>query len=516
MILYSWTFLILFLPLVLIGFHGFIRIGYVRTAVTFVVAASVWFIGVHDLRDAALFVSATMVNFAMATWLHVQPVKRRRQYIVGLAVAANLGLLAYFKYVSFLWELLHVGRAAIPSGSWSPSFLPIGLSFFAFQQIAFLVDCARDPGTQPRPRLSDYVLFSLFFPKQVAGPIVRGHEFFGPPIERWSKGIPAIDVIEGFARVVVGYIEKVLVGDSLALYASPVFEAAAVGEPVGFVAAWGGVLAYTFQLYFDFVGYTDMALGLARMLGVRLPENFNAPYRAASVMDFWRRWHMSLSRFLRDYVYIPLGGSRHGRTRQLINLLVTMMLGGLWHGAGWTFLMWGTLHGMYLAMNHVWRAAAWPCPRWLGWGGTFMAVTYAWVWFRADNIPAAWRLTEALLGLNGWWATNMRGAIQAFVTPSPRYAALAAFLQDLQVAVSVDRWTVYPGNLLLSSAWLQGCWLAIAAWWVWRQPVPLEWKGTTPPLSWDTRHGAVLACLFFVAIVLSLQETTRSFVYSRF
>jgi alginate O-acetyltransferase complex protein AlgI len=188
-------------------------------------------------------------------------------------------------------------------------------------------------------------------------------------------------VIEGLARFILGYAEKTIVADSLSGYAEPAFNAALSGTPTGFVMAWGGVLAFTFQLYFDFVGYTDMALGTARMFGFVLPENFMSPYEATSVIDFWRRWHMTLSRFLRDYIYIPLGGNRKGFGRQLTNMFVTMILGGLWHGANWTYVIWGAMHGLYLCVNHTWRRLSLPCSTAVGRLLTFFGVIYSWVWF---------------------------------------------------------------------------------------------------------------------------------------
>jgi len=230
--------------------------------------------------------------------------------------------------------------------------LPLGISFFTFQKIALLADAYE--GKIQSLNFLDYALFVLFFPQLIAGPIVHHSEAMS---QFQTRGpVQASVIAMGLTIFAIGLANKVLLADSLAVYATPQFDAAAAGAPLSFLAAWSGALAYTLQLYFDFSGYTDMAIGAALLFGVRLPLNFNSPYKARNIIDFWRRWHMTLSRFLRDYLYIPLGGNRHGKLSRYLNLFITMLFGGLWHGAGWTFIFWGALHGFYLAINHGWEA----------------------------------------------------------------------------------------------------------------------------------------------------------------
>jgi D-alanyl-lipoteichoic acid acyltransferase DltB (MBOAT superfamily) len=318
----------------------------------------------------------------------------------------------------------------------------------------------------------------------------------------------------------LGFAEKIVVADSLAAYATPVFDAASAGKTLGFIVAWGGVLAFTFQLYFDFVGYTDMALGAARMLGFHLPENFMSPYKATSVSDFWRRWHMTLSRFLRDYLYIPLGGNRKGFGRQLANLMITMTLGGLWHGASWTFVIWGALHGLYLGLNHGWRRFGMPCSGHVGGILTFLGVVYAWVWFRAGTVEVAVRFTQAMLGMEGLWPDGASHPFSAMQTPAARYSSLAWIFQSLNVAVPYDGLTIYPVNILLSEPVQQMFWLLVSALLIWKLPTAQEWLDRKPrepgAALWSGTRGVLLACLFFLALLVSMQETARTFVYSQF
>ena len=265
--------------------------------------------------------------------------------LLGFGIAANLVLLGYYKYAGFFVEnVAAVTGLALPMPSIA---LPLAISFCTFQQVSFLVDCSRN---QVAPfNFRCYLLYITFFPHLIAGPVVRHHELL-PQLEqprplavRWE------DLTWGLHLFTLGLFKKAVIADTMAAYADPVFNAAATGAVPSCLEAWGAALGYTFQLYFDFSGYADMALGSARMFGIFLPENFNSPYKAENIADFWRRWHITLSHFLRDYLYIPLGGSRAGVTRTHVNLVLTMLLGGLWHGAAWTFVIWGTMHGVALA-----------------------------------------------------------------------------------------------------------------------------------------------------------------------
>jgi alginate O-acetyltransferase complex protein AlgI len=283
--------------------------------------------------------------------------------------------------------------------------LPLGISFFTFTQIAFLVDAYGFKARELSPMR--YGLFVSYFPHLIAGPVLHHAEmmpqFADPRTSRFSFENVAI----GLTIFFIGLFKKVILADGASVYVGPLFDAPASAD---LVAAWFGVLAYTVQIYFDFSGYSDMAIGLSRLFGVRLPLNFHSPYKAANIIEFWRCWHMTLSRFLRDYLYIPLGGNRKGTVRRYANLLATMLLGGLWHGAGWTFVIWGGLHGIYLVVNHLWHAMR----RALGLTGTagvtgaivartvtFLCVMFAWVFFRATSLPTAVVIIKGMVGLNG-------------------------------------------------------------------------------------------------------------------
>ncbi|HIE55708.1 MAG TPA: MBOAT family protein, partial [Chromatiaceae bacterium] len=287
--------------------------------------------------------------------------------------------------------------------------LPLAISFFTFQQIAYLVDAYK--GITHEYRFMHYALFVTFFPQLIAGPIVHHKEMLPQFMTRDNVSPRLENITIGLTIFFIGLFKKSVLADGVAPYSTSVFEAAATGHPVTFFVAWGGALAYTMQLYFDFSGYSDMAIGAARLFGIRLPLNFHSPHKAVNIVEFWRRWHITLSRFLRDYLYIPLGGNRKGKFRRYLNLFLTMLLGGLWHGAGWTFVVWGGLHGLYLAINHAWGKLRPSLPFWfrpgksvgkaLAWSITFLAVVVGWVFFRAPDFPSAINMLQGMAMLNG-------------------------------------------------------------------------------------------------------------------
>jgi alginate O-acetyltransferase complex protein AlgI len=322
-----------------------------------------------------------------------------------LGVAANLALLGYYKYTRLIVATAHW----IAGGDFvlGELLLPLGISFFTFQQIAYIVDCSR--GQASRYVFFDYCLFVTFFPHLNAGPIIHHREL----MEEFTseRRCSAELVTQGLAIFVLGLAKKVLFADTIAAFATPMFHAAQQGVEPTFIDAWMGAIAYSLQLYFDFSGYSDMAIGVGLLFGVHLPLNFASPYKSTSITEFWRRWHITLSRFLRNYLYIPLGGNRLGPSRQSVNLFTTMLLGGLWHGANWTYLAWGALHGFFLLVNHRFteaikgrRLEAWlqRIPgRIACWALTFGCVLFAWVLFRADSFGSAVRIWKGMIGLNG-------------------------------------------------------------------------------------------------------------------
>ena len=376
-----------------------------------VLAASLGFYAWWDVRFLPLLISSFSINYAAASIIFACVGEGRERAARGWLAAAivlNLGVLAIFKYAHF--AITNVNLALGTDFYLGSIILPLGISFFTFEQISFLVDVERG---QARPSLFvHYALFVSFFPRLVAGPILRYNEIEPQLASSEARRAVAEDLAVGLTMFFIGLFKKSILGDGIAPYASAVFAAAHRGEQVDFFLAWGGALAYTCQLYFDFSGYSDMAIGAARCFGIRFPMNFNSPYKATSIIEFWRCWHMTLSRFLRDYLYFALGGNRRGRVRRYGNLLITMLLGGLWHGANWTFVVWGGLHGLYLMVNHAWLMLA-QRSSWIarfrasrpgaafGLVLTFLAVVVAWVFFRAPTFAAAFNLLRGMAGLDG-------------------------------------------------------------------------------------------------------------------
>lgn len=407
MLFNSYSFILGFLPLSLLIFHVLRRLGFDRLSILALILVSLFFYGWWNAIYLLLLVPLTLANYAIARRL--VPRNGRHppggRFFLVCGVSGNLAVLGYFKYANFFIDNLN---ALLGLDLYLAQIvLPLGISFFIFQKIAFLVDAYR--GQVERLNLLDYSLFVAFFPQLIAGPIVHHSEVL-PQFRRPGR-VSGRELALGVTIFAIGLAKKVLLADTAAGFASPPFEAVAAGTPLDALSAWSGALAYTAQLYFDFSGYSDMAIGAALLFGIRLPVNFASPYKATSIIDFWRRWHITLSRFLRDYLYIPLGGNRHGKARRYVNLFLTMLLGGLWHGAGWTFVIWGALHGFYLMVNHVWRAArqkmagdyavAGPLEVHLGRVLTFLAVVLGWVFFRAHDAESAIEMLKAMAGLNG-------------------------------------------------------------------------------------------------------------------
>ena len=352
-----------------------------------------------------------------------------RRTLTAIGIAANLALIGFYKYAAFVVESLNW---SLDTGFDVPDIvLPIGISFFTFQQISLLVDTYR--GRVAPFGFWDHTLFISFFPQLIAGPIVRQHDMLPQLRARRDWRLRADYLAIGLGLFAFGLFKKTALIDPVVPYLDLVYRAAADGDALGFIDGWAAGIGYGFQVYFDFSAYSDMAIGLGFMFGLRLPINFFSPYKADSIRSFWRRWHISLSRFLRDYLFIPLGGSRHGLARTVAALTVTMALGGLWHGAGWTFVIWGLLHGAYLSINHLWRAlvvARLPglagrvaasrvlslLARWLSTLLTFLAVSFAWVFFRSPDFDSAMRLATAMLGFSGWHEVVLltRGIVPMF------------------------------------------------------------------------------------------------------
>jgi D-alanyl-lipoteichoic acid acyltransferase DltB (MBOAT superfamily) len=377
-----------------------------RVRLGFLLLASYYFYQAYDYRFLLLIFASSTADFWLGNAIAHATTPRRRKHWLLLTVVMNLGILAFFKYANFGAEVLHDALRALglhPSAFALAIPLPIGISFFTFESMSYVIDVYRGD-VQPQKSYLEYLTFVAFFPHLVAGPIVRPRDLL-PQLAarpRWdgARGSQALLLIG------TGLFKKIAIGDYLALnLVDRVFDA-----PVRYSAleCYVAVVAYAVQIYSDFSGYTDIAIGSAELLGVRFPNNFDAPYTAYDVVDFWRRWHISLSTWLRDYLYIPLGGNRRGRLRTYFNLLATMVLGGLWHGAKWTYVMWGALHGVGLALNRALRELsgrerpASITGRLLGTLLTFHFVLFAWIFFRADDFRAARVMLTQLATLSSY------------------------------------------------------------------------------------------------------------------
>ncbi len=520
MLFNSLEFILVFLPITLIGFFVLGR----RLALGWLVVTSLAFYGWWNPPYLVLIILSMVFNYYVGQSL----VGRRSRAVLAIGIGANLASIGYYKYAGFLaanFEQLtgiEIGLGTIV--------LPLGISFFTFQQLAYLVDAWR--GELRAESFVSYALFVTFFPQLIAGPIVHHKEvlpqFARPETYRFDLDNLAL----GLSIFSIGLFKKVVLADNVAGYATSVFEAAHGGYAPTLFEAWGAALDYTLQLYFDFSGYSDMAIGLGRMFNIRLPINFNSPYKAVNIIDFWRRWHITLSRFLRDYLYIPLGGSRLGMPRRYANLMTTMLLGGLWHGAGWTFVLWGALHGIFLVINHAWHGLRRSLGHDLGhstWHGrvaartlTFLVVVCAWVCFRAQGLDTAERVFAGMAGANGVWLP---------ASYLPLLGPLGPILQGLG-------WRFETLDSLLFGGFAETGWLLALLAITFLLPNTQEWVGYlgsereaeagggTPLFArlaaalprWQPTvvHGSVLGIILCYCLLSIFAETPTEFLYFQF
>jgi D-alanyl-lipoteichoic acid acyltransferase DltB (MBOAT superfamily) len=526
MLFNSNAFVFVFLPIVAAGFFGLRRTLGLRIAIAFLLAASLFFYGFWNPAYVALIAFSIAFNFTVGRCIESRTgVRGHRRWLV-LGIAVDLGLLGYFKYANFFVANLETltGRSL----GWAEVTLPIAISFFTFQQIAYLVDTWR--GERHAYTLLDYALFVSFFPQLIAGPIVHHRELLPQLADGARLRLSASNLSVGLTIFIAGLFKKAVLADTMAGFSTPVFAAAEGDAAIAFVDAWGGALAYTFQIYFDFSGYSDMAIGLARLFGLRLPVNFESPYKAASIIDFWRRWHITLSRFLRDYLYIPLGGNRRGARRRYLNLWATMLLGGLWHGAGWNFLLWGGLHGGYLVANHLWRswrpdaASASRAVRAACVVLTFASTVIAWVPFRAESQHATQRMWTAMFAptqladggdLASW--THV-GKYPEGPEAAPRVPLLDFTHSDARF------WILEPLDVDAGGAW----WIALCLVLVWALPNTREWMAAydygietypsppasgVPPARWQPGVGwALYTAVLAFAAILAMQGRLSEFI----
>ena len=486
MLFNSIEFIFFFLPITFVIYFVLNKKNH-RHAQVFLVSASLFFYSWWHVIYLPLIVGSMAFNF----WVSQRFRQGAKKSLLVWGVTANLGLLGYFKYSDFFIENLNWALGS--QIDLLNLALPLAISFFTFQQIAYLVDSYR--GEAKTDDFLNYAVFVTFFPQLIAGPIVHHKEMMPQFADKNNKQIHAENICRGLFIFAIGLFKKVIIADSFAVWATAGFDDA---NSLYFYEAWATSLSYTFQLYFDFSGYTDMAIGIALMFNIVLPLNFNSPYQARDIQDFWRRWHMTLSRFLRDYVYIPLGGNRRGSLLTYRNLLATFVLGGIWHGAGWTFVFWGLLHGLALCIHRLWQLLGVRLWGWLAWLITFNFVNVAWIFFRAESWDDAIKVLKGMLGM----------------TAHEKYTV------SIQFADTVSHWANYPFHDILP--------------YVWRVPkVPEQvlfycLAGALAVVllknnnrfirqqSLSLKHMGLAALLFSVAIVQSFVSTTEVFLYFNF
>ncbi|MDR2417012.1 MAG: MBOAT family protein, partial [Holosporales bacterium] len=404
MVFASFEFMWLFLPFVLVIYYALCKTRWARLPFAFLVGASLFYYAFWNYKYLAIILVSILGNFVMSAWIQHALSVRHRLILTVAGIGANVAALCYYKYTDFFLQTVNqVAGTSIPLPH---IVLPIGISFFTFQQIAFLVDCYK--GAVKERNFLSYCLFICFFPQLVAGPIVHHSEMMPQFSHGEARTFNGLNFYRGMTLLFWGLGKKVIIADSLAPFIKLVFDVEAMKGNIECLTAWLGSLAYTFQLYLDFSGYSDMAIGLGLLFNIRLPQNFLSPYTSLNIQDFWRRWHVTLSRWLMAYIYIPLGGNRSGLARTLVNLFLTFLIGGIWHGAGWTFVLWGVMHGSALVIHRLWKL-------WIGnrkeavsfakarvfscWLATFLFINTAWVMFRAKSVTCAMHMYTSMCGV---------------------------------------------------------------------------------------------------------------------
>jgi alginate O-acetyltransferase complex protein AlgI len=521
MLFNSYGFIFLFLPIVLLGYFQLSRLHHAYAA-AWLAVSSLFFYGYWNPAYVGLLLGSIICNYAFGMWIAkagVQHAAARKKQVLVFALTANLLLLAYFKYANFF--LSSVNSLAGSDLSLGNIILPLGISFFTFTQIAFLVDTYQ--GKVKEYNFVHYVLFVTYFPHLIAGPVLHHKDMMPQFAHNATYRFNTENFSLGLTIFVFGLAKKLVLADALAEFPGPIFSVVQAGGQPMLFEAWIAALSYSLQLYFDFSGYSDMAIGLSLMFNVRLPLNFNSPYKSVNIIEFWRRWHITLSRFLRDYLYIPLGGNRKGTLRRYANLMTTMLLGGLWHGAGWTFIIWGGLHGFYLVINHGWHAFK----HVMGWGEggwfarrlaillTFLAVVVAWVFFRAPDFASALSVLSGMAGLHGI-SLSESAAHQLAVSFPHLVEQVAQNGMTPLSKVNADR------ALIL---------IILGLWAVWSFPNVQQLMHRQHPvlepiepargklikvLTWDfsPARAWLLACVFVLA--LSFLTRVRDFIYFQF
>lgn len=391
----SYIFILCFLPLTMLAYFSLNCLEKYNSAKLLLAATSLIFCGYSDITYVYVIVLSILMNYLVCLLLRRYP--KRSGLFVTIGVIANIALLGYFKYFNFLLENIN----ALTGGDFDylNLVLPLGISYFTFQQIAYLIDAGR--GGCTGHSIVDYILYVTFFPRLVAGPIVLPDELLPQFASRENKRLNTANIVMGLQLFAFGLFKKVIVADTFGKIVSYGYGHV---SSLNSLEAILTILAYTIQIYYDFSGYSDMAVGVGLLFNIKLPINFNSPYKAKTIVEFWKRWHMSLTRFLTKYVYIPLGGNRKGTVRTYVNILVVFLVSGIWHGAGWTFIVWGLLHGIANGLCRAFSRTIEKVPGWINWILNFLFLNLTWIVFRAESLEQAWqllcRVTAGGFGIN--------------------------------------------------------------------------------------------------------------------
>lgn len=402
MLFSSYEFLFCFLPITIIGYYLILNAKKVNMARVWLVIASLFFYGWFNMKYLPIIIISILINFVIGKCIKKEDKYKKIYFIIGAIF--NVGLLCYFKYYDFFVENVNV----LFKTDWTLKhlLLPLGISFFSFQQLSYLIDVYK--GETKDYSLLNFSLFVTFFPQLIAGPIVLHSEIMPQFDDKEKQKLNWDNIASGIFMFSIGFFKKLVIADSFAIWATNGFDSTA---SLTFYQAWFISLAYTMQIYFDFSGYSDMAVGIGKIFNIDLPANFLSPYKSTSISEFWRRWHITLGRALSTYVYKPLGGNRKGRVKTYINLLLTFLVSGLWHGAAWTFVFWGLLHGIASVIDRLFRDNNWKINKYVSWLLTFMFVNCAWVFFRATTFERAFEILKAMFSIPSGGAFNMAGII---------------------------------------------------------------------------------------------------------
>jgi D-alanyl-lipoteichoic acid acyltransferase DltB (MBOAT superfamily) len=515
MLFFDPLFIFAFLPVVWLGFKAIgIRVPRSVSIAWLLLASWVFYAWAYPVHLFWL-IGSIFANFlcSIAIQKNVDS-PRAKQFLAG-GIILNLLILGGFKYSGFATESLATifGLSLQP-----PSFLlPLAISFFTFQQISYLVTTYRERRVIARPL--EYALYVSFFPQLIAGPIVQPGEMI-PQLQSKTFGKTNLnDIALGLCLFIIGLGKKILLADNLAPIADLAFGQIAQGDPISALTAWMGLLAFTLQIYFDFSAYSEMALGLGRLFGIQLPENFASPYRALSIIDFWRRWHITLSSFFKNYLYIPLGGNRLGLLRRHSNILITMTIAGLWHGANLTFIIWGFAQGLLLSINHFWRFSRVQLPFEVSWLLTFVPVTLCWTFFRAENLNEALQYFSALAGTHGWASTDGLPFIEYLRSLDQTEA-----WKQVHYSIHYHGWYpklingIHIGELVFSEPFLSFIQVTTSLLVVLLFPRPFVWM--RQPINGNARFTkkAALLCSFIITAILIQSGTFQAtqFIYFRF